>query len=104
MSNRYLLPNITAKGTVKFGNEAWAMKNRGTERLDAAQMSFLRCLLGITRLQHKKIRKKVEIKHSKYYVKLRTNKELMTTHTQNENKNGIWKKILGRRYSEFTKN
>ena len=42
--------NITAKAALKFGNEAWVLKKREEQRLEAAQMKFLRHLLGITKL------------------------------------------------------
>ena len=42
--------NITAKATLKFGCEAWVLKKREEQRLEATQMGFLRHLLGITKL------------------------------------------------------
>ena len=42
--------NITAKAALKFGSEAWVLKEREEQRLEAAQMKFLRHLLGITKL------------------------------------------------------
>ena len=42
--------NITAKAALKFGGEVWVLKKRGEQRLEAAQMKFLRHLLGITKL------------------------------------------------------
>ena len=42
--------NITTKATLKFGSEAWVLKKREEQRLEAAQMKFLRHLLGITKL------------------------------------------------------
>jgi len=42
--------NITAKATLKFGSEAWVLRKRQEQRLEAAQMKFLRHLLGITKL------------------------------------------------------
>ena len=39
--------NITAKATLKFGSEAWVLKKRKEQRFEAAQMKFLRHLLGI---------------------------------------------------------
>jgi len=38
---------------LKFGSEAWVLKKR-EERLEAAQMKFLRHLLGITKLDKEK--------------------------------------------------
>ena len=46
--------NITAKAALKFGSEAWVVKKRDEQRLEAAQMKFLRHLLGITKLDKEK--------------------------------------------------
>ena len=46
--------NITAKAKLKFGSEAWVLKKREEQRLEAAQMKFLRHLLGITKLDKEK--------------------------------------------------
>jgi len=46
--------NITAKAALKFGSEAWVLKEREEQRLEAAQMRFLRHLLGITKLDKEK--------------------------------------------------
>ena len=40
--------NTTAKATLKFGSKAWVLRKREEQRLEAAQMKFLRHLLGIT--------------------------------------------------------
>ena len=45
---------ITAKAALKFGSEAWALKKREEQRLEAAQMKFLRHLLGKTKLDKEK--------------------------------------------------
>ena len=53
--------NITAKAVLKFGSEAWVLQKGEEQRLEAAQMKFLRHLLGITKLDKEKnqrIRKK----------------------------------------------
>ena len=53
--------NITAKAALKFGSEVWVLKKREEQCLEAAQMKFLRHLLGITKLDKEKnqcIRKK----------------------------------------------
>jgi hypothetical protein len=42
--------NIAAKASLKFGSEAWVLKKREEQRLEATQMKFLRHLLGITKL------------------------------------------------------
>jgi len=39
---------------LKFGSEAWMLKKREEQRLEAAQMKFLRHLLGITKLDKEK--------------------------------------------------
>ena len=46
--------NITAKAALKFGSEAWVLRIREEQRLEAAQMKFLRHLLGITKLDKEK--------------------------------------------------
>ena len=46
--------NITAKAALKFGSEAWVLKKREEQPLEAAQMKFLRHLLGITKLDKEK--------------------------------------------------
>jgi len=40
---------ILLKATLKFGSEAWVLKKREEQRLEAAQMKFLRHLLGKTK-------------------------------------------------------
>ena len=42
--------NITAKAALKCGREAWALKKREEQRLEAAQIKCLRHLLGVTKL------------------------------------------------------
>jgi len=39
---------------LKFGSESWVLKKREKQRLEAAQMKFLRHLLGITKLDKEK--------------------------------------------------
>ena len=39
---------------MKFGSEAWLLKKREEQRLEAAQMKFFRQLLGITKLGKEK--------------------------------------------------
>ena len=48
--------NITAKAALKFESEAWVLKKREEQRLEATQMKFLRHLLGITKLDKEKNR------------------------------------------------
>ena len=61
--------NITAKEASKFGSEAWVLKKREEQRLEAAQMKFLRHLLGVTKLDKEKnqcIREILEHRKSGY--------------------------------------
>ena len=46
--------NITAKAAFKFGSEAWVLKKREVQRLEAAQVKFLKHLLCITKLDIEK--------------------------------------------------
>ena len=46
--------NITAKAALKFGSEAWVLKKREEQRLEAALMKFLGPLPGITNLVKEK--------------------------------------------------
>jgi hypothetical protein len=46
--------NITAKAALKVGSEAWVLKKRDEQRPEAAQMYFLRYLLGITKLDRER--------------------------------------------------
>ena len=39
---------------MKFGSEAWVLRKREEQRLEAAQMKFLRHLLGITKFDKEK--------------------------------------------------
>ena len=48
------IQNITAKAALKFGSEAWVLKKREEQHLEAAQMKFLRHLVGITKLDKEK--------------------------------------------------
>ena len=50
----YTYFNITAEAALKFRSEAWVLKKREEQRLEAAQMEFLRHLLGITKLHKEK--------------------------------------------------
>jgi len=55
---------------LKFGSEAWVLMKREEQRLDAAQMKFLRHVLGITKLDMEKgqcvrQKKKGSTEHSK---------------------------------------
>jgi len=87
--------NITAKAALKFGSEAWVLKKRGEQRLEAAQMKFLRHLLGITKLDKEKnqcVREKTEaqtiVKEIKQY------QEKWLQHVQSMDTNRLPKQAL----------
>jgi hypothetical protein len=46
--------DITAKAALRFGGEAWMPKKLDEQRLEAAQMKFLRRILGIAKLDRKR--------------------------------------------------
>ena len=85
--------NITAKAALKFGSEVWVLKKREEQRLEAAQMKFLRHLLGITKLDKEKnqcIRQKAgaqnTVKEIKQYRKSGYNMYRGWTQTDYQNK------------------
>ena len=45
---------MTDKAALKSGSEVWVLKKRDEQRLEAAQIKFLRHLLGITKLDKEK--------------------------------------------------
>ena len=73
---------------MKLGSEAWVLKKREEQRLEAAQMKFLRHLLGITKLNKEKnqcIRgKNGSTEHSKGNKTVPG--KLATTHTEDGHK------------------
>jgi len=48
------IQNITAKAALNFESEAWVLKKRKEQRLEATQMKFLRHLLGIIKWDKEK--------------------------------------------------
>jgi len=69
--------NNTAKAALKFGSEAWVLRKREEQRLEAAQMKFLRHLLWITKLDKEKYQSSREktgaakrVKEIKQYQKI----------------------------------
>ena len=54
---------------MKFGSEAWVLKKREEQCLEAAQMKFLRHLLGITKLDKEENRCILEKNRSKEHSK-----------------------------------
>jgi len=83
-STKLRIHNITAKAAFKFGSEAWVLKKREVQRLEAVQMTFLKHLLGITKLDKEKyqcIREKNEsTEHSKGNKTVPG--KMATTHTE----------------------
>ena len=72
----------------QHGSEAWVLKKREEQRLEAAQMKFLRHLLGITKLDKEKNQCIREKNRSREYSK--GNKtvpgKVATTHTEDGHK------------------
>jgi hypothetical protein len=46
--------NIASKAALCYGSEVWIINRRDTQKLEAAQMRFLRPLLGLTRLDRQR--------------------------------------------------
>ena len=81
--------NITAKAGLKFGSEVWVLKKRDEQRLEAAQMKFLRHLLGITKLYKEKnqsIRKKSGAQNIVKEIKQYQQKWLQHVHRMGTNR------------------
>jgi hypothetical protein len=90
--------NITAKAALTFGSEAWVLKKREKQRLEAAQMKFLIHLLGITKLDKEKIqciREKTGAQNTVQEIKLYEKKWLQ--HVQRMDTNRMPRQAL--RYS-----
>jgi hypothetical protein len=51
---RLRLHNITLRATFNYGSETWISNQKETQKLEAAQMCFLRPPLGFTRLEHQR--------------------------------------------------
>ena len=87
--------NITAKAALKFGSEAWVLKKREEQRLEAAQMKFLRHLLGITKLDKEKNQCIREKKGAENIVKeIKQYQEKWLHHIQRMDTNRIPKQAL----------
>jgi hypothetical protein len=59
--------NITANAALKFSSEAWVLKKRDEQRLEAVQMKFLKHLLGITELDRERnqsVREKLGVQNT----------------------------------------
>jgi hypothetical protein len=64
--------NITAKAALKFSSEAWVLKKGDEQRLEAAQMTFLRHLLGIIELyreRNQSLREKLGMQNTVLEIK-----------------------------------
>ena len=46
--------NITVKAALKFGNEAWVLKNREEQRLEAAQVKSFETLTWNNKIRYRK--------------------------------------------------
>ena len=80
--------NITAKAALKFGSEVWVLKKRQEQHLEAAQMKFLRHLLGIIKLGKEKnrcIREKTGAQNIVKEIK-QYQKKVATTRTEDGHK------------------
>jgi hypothetical protein len=55
------LHNITSKASLCYSSETWTINKRDAQKLEAAQMRFLRPLLGLTRLDNQR---NLEIRNS----------------------------------------
>ena len=87
--------NMTAKAALKFGSEVWVLKKRDEQRLEAAQMKFLRYLLGITKLDKEKnisIRKKTGVQNIVQEIEQYQQKWLQ--HVQRMDKNRLPRQAL----------
>jgi hypothetical protein len=81
--------NITAKAASKFGSEAWVLKKREKQRLETAQIKFLRHLLGITKLDKEKnqnIREKLGVHNIVKGIKQYQQKWLQHVHRMDTNR------------------
>ena len=89
---------------MKFGSEAWVLKKREEQRLEAAQMKFLRHLLGIIKLDKEKnqcIREKAVAKNIVKEIKQHQEKWLQDVQRMDTNripKQALQCKPKGRRH------
>jgi len=93
--NKVKNSHITAKAALTFGSEAWVLKKREEQRLEAAQMKFLRHLLGLTKLDKEKqqcIRQKTGVQNIVKEIKQYQKKLLQ--HVQRMDTNRVPKKVL----------
>ena len=87
--------------TLKFGSEAWVLKKREEQRLEAAQMKFLRHLLGITKLDKEKIQCIKEKTGAQNIVKeIKQYQEKWLQHVQRIDRNRLRRQALKYRPEE----
>jgi hypothetical protein len=63
--------NITSKAALKCGSEVWVLNKKECQQLEAAEMKFLRSLLGLTRLDHQRnatIWEKLKVEHTVHEI------------------------------------
>jgi len=91
--------NITTKAALKFGSEAWVLKKREEQRLEAAQMKFLRHLLGITKWDKEKNQRFREKKMGAQNVveEIKQYQKKWLQHVQRMDRNRIPKQALQHR-------
>ena len=86
---------VLANAARKFRSEAWALKKREQQRLEAAQMKFLRHLLGITKLDKEKNQCIREKKGARNIVKeIKQYQQKWLQHVQRMDANRIPKQAL----------
>ena len=82
---------------MKFGSEAWVLKKREEQRLEAAQMKFLRHLLGITKLDKEQNQRISEKNGAQNTVKeIKQYQEKWLQHVQRLDTNRLLKQALQR--------
>jgi hypothetical protein len=72
---------------LKFGSEAWVLKKREEQHLEAAQIKFLRHLLGVTKLDKEKnqtIREKLGVQN--IVKEIKQYQKMVTTRTEDGHK------------------
>jgi len=80
---------------LKFGSEAWVLKEREEQRLEVAQMKFFRHLLGITKLDKEKNQNIREKTGAQNIVKeIKQYQEKWLQHVQRMDTNRIPKQAL----------
>jgi hypothetical protein len=81
---------------LKFEREAWVLKKREEQRLEAAQMNFLRHLLGITKLDKEKNQGTIEKRTGAQNIakEIKQYEEKWLQHVQKMDTNRIPKQAL----------